>query len=82
MYEKCFQWAKDTMEHKGKAFLSNNEKQWINSSLRKCLSQQLRGVNGMAVGGMIGDGRWGQQGEGVEEGSEAGSGVIALVPFN
>ena len=30
MYEKCFQWSEDTMEHKGKAFLSNNEKQWIN----------------------------------------------------
>lgn len=25
MYEKCFQWAKDTMEHKEKKILSNKK---------------------------------------------------------
>lgn len=25
MYEKCFQWAKDTMKHKEKKFLSNKK---------------------------------------------------------
>lgn len=65
MYEKRFQWAKDTMEHKEQKFLSNKKavnklvikEKPLATTLRCPCTSPWRGCGGMVVAGRAGQGR-------------------------